>query len=449
MRFRVLATRSAGTGWGVIFVAAALAYAVPQAQRPDRAADHVVIIMLDGVRADALRLAHAPTIARLAERGTRYLQARTLYPSQTRVAFVSLPTGSYPSSHGIVGGDYFKDANWESISLGREAEPVSAQALSARPTMFEEAAAAGLTSLYAAMKGYELVGARGATWTINGHLTLDPVAHASRYATNINGSAALALWYKQLLSRDLLQQAIAVVRERRPNIVVLNLGSADYVAHALGPNAQAYRDTIELLDGLVGELLQVLDQLGIRDRTAVIVSADHGFSHGGTASAGAQPVAPAGVSALTALGIEHVVTNTGGTSMGLYIRDKRRVSEAAAALRSQPWTDAIYCEDPVAKCDRTLRSLRAYFPGRSPDLMVDLDDEVTVNRPVTGNHGSLRDTDMQIPLILSGAGIARGVVAGKAELVDVAPTVARLLGLGSTILKPDGRVLREALADTR
>jgi hypothetical protein len=81
--------------------------------------------------------------------------------------------------------------------------------------------------------------------------------------------------------------------------------------------------------------------------------------------------------------------------------------------------------------------------------MVDLDDEVTVNRPVTGNHGSLRDIDMQIPLVLSGAGIARGVVAGKAELVDVAPTVARLLGLRANLLQADGRVLSEALENHR
>jgi arylsulfatase A-like enzyme len=233
-------------------------------------------------------------------------------------------------------------------------------------------------------------------------------------------------------------------------VIVLNLGSADYVAHAWGPNTPEYRQTIEFLDGLVGRFLQVLEEIGIRDRTAIIVSADHGFTHGGSSLHDAVPTAPGyEVAALTALGIEHVVTNTGGTSMGLYVRDKRRVAEAAAALRQQPWTDAIYCEDAAARCDRSLQSLKAHFPGRSPDLMVDLDDEVTVNRPVTGNHGSLRDIDMQIPLILSGAGIARGVTAGKAELVDVAPTVARLLGLRATLLQPDGRVLTEALHDQR
>jgi arylsulfatase A-like enzyme len=52
---------------------------------------------------------------------------------------------------------------------------------------------------------------------------------------------------------------------------------------------------------------------------------------------------------------------------------------------------------------------------------------------------------MAIPLILSGAGVAAGKVAGEARLVDVAPTVMTLLGLSPGGLRPDGRVLEEAL----
>ena len=91
-------------------------------------------------------------------------------------------------------------------------------------------------------------------------------------------------------------------------------------------------------------------------------------------------------------GVEHHVTNTGGTSMGIYIRDKTRVNDAVVVLREQPWTESVYCEVSSARCDRTLSELHAYFPGRSPDLMVDLDDDATVNRAYAGNHGSLHET---------------------------------------------------------
>jgi hypothetical protein len=189
---------------------------------PGRLADYVFVVMLDGTRPDVLREANAPVIHRLGAEGVQYLQATTIYPSQTRVAFVSLPTGAYPEKHGIVGGDEIKDARWQTITMGND-DPVAAQALVACPTFFEEATAAGLTSLYAAMKGYELVGARGATWTINGKQTLNGVAYPTRYQSEVSGSADLAAGYKQLLSTELLDQALDVVRSRRPNLVVMRI----------------------------------------------------------------------------------------------------------------------------------------------------------------------------------------------------------------------------------
>ena len=411
-----------------------------------RPADHVIVVMLDGCRPDLLRRAKTPNLRALAAAGTTYLQAQTVYPSQTRVAFVSLPTGAYPGSHGIVGGNDVRDAEWKTVGMGDD-DPIAAQALVARPTVFEAATAAGLTSLYAAMKGYELVGARGATWTINGKKTLDPAAWKVRYEATAEGSADLAAGYKQLLSRQLLDQTLQIVREKRPNFVIVNLGAADYAAHSFGPESIRYLLTLEYLDGLVGDLLKALDDLGIRQRTAVIVSADHGFSDVDPTRLVA-PVADVGghrLEALAARGIEHYLTNTGGSSMGVYVRDKGRVADAVAALRAEPWCEAVYCQDAKAACERTLESLHAYFPGRSPDMMVDLDDDAALNFPQPGQHGSLRHDDMAIPLILSGAGVAAGKVAGEARLVDVAPTVMRLLGLPSEGLRPDGRVLDEAL----
>jgi hypothetical protein len=411
-----------------------------------RLADHVIVVMLDGCRPDILRRANAPVIHALAAAGTTYMRARTIYPSQTRVAFVSLPTGAYPGSHGIVGGNDVKDSSWQTVPMGDD-DPIAAQALVARPTFFDAATAAGLTSLYAAMKGYELVGAHGATWTINGKKTLNEAAYKARYEPTVEGSADLAAGYKQALSQELLVQTLDIVREKRPSLVVVNLGSADYAGHSFGPEGARYREAIEFLDRMVGDLLKALDEIGIRARTTVIVSADHGFSDVDPSRVVA-PVSDAGghrLAGLASRGIEHYLSNTGGASMGVYVRDKARIPEAVAALRTEPWCEAVYCEDPKAGCDLSLRSLHDYFPGRSPDVMVDLDDDVALNYPQAGQHGSLRHDDMAIPLILSGAGVAAGKVEGEARLVDVAPTVLRLLGLPPEGLRPDGRVLEEAL----
>lgn len=417
------------------------------AAAPRRPADHVIVVMLDGTRPDSLRRARAPVIHGLASAGTTFLQAETVYPSQTRVAFVTLPTGAYPGSHGIVGGNDIKDENWRTVPVGDE-DPLAAQELVARPTFFEDAAAAGLTSLYAGMKGYELVGARGATWTINGSKTLDRAAYATRYLPSWDGSADRAAELKRRLSRQLLDQALAIIRQHRPNLVVLNLGSADYAGHSFGPESPYYMRTIEYVDGLVGELVEAMRSLDLLQRTAIVISADHGFTQVDPSRVVAPVGAPGGprLEALAARGLEHHVSNTGGTSMGVYLRDKARLKEAVQALRAEPWCESVYCEEGTAGCDRSLSSLRAFFPGRSPDLMVDLDDDAALSHPNPGQHGSARHLDRRIPLILSGAGVAAGRVAGKASLADVAPTVLRLLGLRPALLRPDGRVLEEALA---
>jgi type I phosphodiesterase/nucleotide pyrophosphatase len=437
-------------GWrlGGVAVACLLAAGAAAAPAgPAGPAERVLIVMLDGTRPDALRRARVPVLQGLAAAGTEFLQAETVYPSQTRVAFVTLPTGAFPGSHGIVGGNDIKDPEWRTVAMGDD-DPLAAQALVARATFFEDAAAAGLTSLYAAMKGYELVGARGATWTINGKQTLETAAYATRYQPAVAGNAEAAAWQKELLSRQLLDQSLAVIREHRPHLVVINLGSADYAAHAFGPESPYYLRTLEYEDALVGELLEAYRSLGLLEKTAVVVSADHGFSQVNVSRVVA-PVSDAGghrLEALAALGLEHYVTNTGGASMGVYVRDKARVPQAVAALRREPWCEAVYCEDAGAGCDRSLSSLRAWYPGRSPDLMVDLDDDAALNFPNPGQHGSARPADRRIPLLLSGAGVARGRAAGKASLADVAPTVLRLLGVPAVKLRPDGRVLEEALS---
>jgi len=59
-------------------------------------------------------------------------------------------------------------------------------------------------------------------------------------------------------------------------------------------------------------------------------------------------------------------------------------------------------------------------------------------------HGQPSDFDTHVPLILLGQGVRAGTYPGRVGEVDLAPTLARLLGL--TPSEPvDGRVLVEAL----
>ncbi|MBI4728614.1 MAG: alkaline phosphatase family protein [Acidobacteria bacterium] len=70
-----------------------------------------------------------------------------------------------------------------------------------------------------------------------------------------------------------------------------------------------------------------------------------------------------------------------------------------------------------------------------------------------GEHGSLDVVQSRAPIVLSGAGVRRrGMVAGHARMIDVAPTLATLAGAepegGCLLAGQQGRVIDEALDGT-
>jgi predicted AlkP superfamily pyrophosphatase or phosphodiesterase len=59
-------------------------------------------------------------------------------------------------------------------------------------------------------------------------------------------------------------------------------------------------------------------------------------------------------------------------------------------------------------------------------------------------HGSPHDSDANVPIIFYGAGIQPGRNTRKALVVDIAPTLAEIIGVRPTE-RLDGRPLRDAI----
>jgi len=89
------------------------------------------------------------------------------------------------------------------------------------------------------------------------------------------------------------------------------------------------------------------------------------------------------------------------------------------------------------------------LPSGSPGAGVRRGDLMFTHKPywISGNaasHGTAHLYDRRVPLILYGTGIRPWQYAGAATPADIAPTLARLIGV--TLARPDGRVLTDALA---
>jgi arylsulfatase A-like enzyme len=227
------------------------------------------------------------------------------------------------------------------------------------------------------------------------------------------------------------------------------------------------------LDKTIGRLLNHLDDRGID--YLVVLSADHGgLDTPERADLQAYPGAvrvdqslspkelAKGVSAKTGL----IVTDTplifgeGGdyyVSRALSPANRARAIEALLALvRANPQVAAAFSSAELANTplpsgnpqDWNLkdRARASWDPVRSGDVVVMLARGITpIPEPMPGayiaTHGSPWDYDRRVPMLFWRKGISRFEQPQPVETVDIAPTLAAILGLAVPDGSFDGRCL--------
>ncbi len=226
--------------WCAILALAAGGAAV-RAQLADTVAPRVLIVSIDGLRGDLLLQADVPHLRRLMTQGAYTLRARTIDPSYTVPAHVSMLTGVVPETHGVTWNGHIEDA-YPQV-----------------PTLLELAHAAGRTTALVAGKTKLIVFTRPGTldWSYLGNedVQRDP---------------------------DIADRAVRFIRDHRPEVMFAHFGDVDTVGHSSGWGSAAQRRAIEGADHAVGRLLQELDASGLARSTVIIVTADHGgagFTH--------------------------------------------------------------------------------------------------------------------------------------------------------------------------
>ena len=212
--------------------------AAPPGPRPVEQVKRVLIISIDGLRPDLLLRARTPHLRELFENGTYTFWARTTAASITLPSHVSMLTGVVPEVHAIM---------WNAdLPL---AQPVYPSA----PTLFELAKKAGYTTALAAGKSkFTFIAKPG---------TIDWGYYPSTLTCE---------------NAEVMTAAVRILRERKPDVMVVHLPSVDNAGHAKGWGAPEMMSAIEQSDECVGELLRTLGELGLRDSAMVLVTADHG-----------------------------------------------------------------------------------------------------------------------------------------------------------------------------
>jgi predicted AlkP superfamily pyrophosphatase or phosphodiesterase len=90
--------------FGAILVIASLV--LPAAQRRPARADHLLLVGVDGLGSEGLRVARAPAIRALIDAGAHTLAARGVMPTVSSPNWASMISGAGPEQHGVTSNDW-------------------------------------------------------------------------------------------------------------------------------------------------------------------------------------------------------------------------------------------------------------------------------------------------------------------------------------------------------
>jgi predicted AlkP superfamily pyrophosphatase or phosphodiesterase len=249
----------------------------------------------------------------------------------------------------------------------------------------------------------------------------------------------------------------------RTDFLGVSFSTLDVVGHAYGPRSHEVQDVLVRLDATIGRLLEFLDKKVGAGKYVVALSADHGVAdvpeqvpNAGRVNA-ATVRATIEAAAKTALGGEgpFIAAASGGDIYfkpdvyGRLKKDPAALRQVIDAALKIPGVARVIQSDEIAPSaaraskDPIIRAAAlSYFPGRSGDLLI-VQKESWILSAAGTTHGTPYPYDRQVPVILYGARIKRGIRKEPAMPADIAPTLASLLDV--RLPAPDGHVLKAAL----
>lgn len=427
--------------------------------------DHVrvYVLVVDGLRPD--QVSRMPTVAQLAAEGTYLPESRAQMVAETTPNHISMLTGMRVDRHGMPGN----------AVPGLEDRVSDDRRYLQADTLFTLAArqAPELVTAAATSKDY-IVETSKADRTGDGAedatATNDPLL-------SIPGSDAAP-------DTEVGASALRFSRELDPDFLFVNLGDVDRVGHIdltggvldrVAPDGTQPALQLAALtnaDLQIRLLVEELRRSGRWEHTVLIVTADHSMDWSFLDRQ--LDLAPAFDADELLAGEVVTAVNGGACLYALRAPDEPRAGERLRrmreiALATDGVRQALYIR-PNPDDGGDAHTVARHHPDwgltgdRTGDLIVTVEPGYRighggpVSNPIPGNHG--HEATLPIPMVVAGGwdGIVRDTVvpdgptgptdrpADQGENIDIAPTVAWLLGLHPPPGGFDGRVLTEAFS---
>ena len=431
----------------------------------------VIMVAMDGLRPDMVDAAATPNLFALSANGTRFANARSVFPSETRVATPSLITGCRPGGHGMVANTLF-DASVAPDRLLRTklVEDVLAMAQGGesplqRPSLAERMAPAGLrfalvsAGTAGAARLLHPAAERLGSFRWNVEDTEGATAADVREALGATPEHAVPnIPRVEFAGRVLLEH---VLPKHRPDVALLWLSEPDISFHWGGLRAEHTQRALAAADAVLGRIVAWRDAQPDAAEIAIIVLSDHGHVTGRGKRCLRTELNKAGFRAGTGMAPDVDVVVAPAAAPGLWLRDAALAPQIADFLATQDWAGPLLARDPsilpvgrafplatLGSAHARSADLVATFAGSEAADEWGLPGFAPFDAPDVpeggGMHGGLHRAELATVLVMQGGPFRRGAVAQEAaDLTDIVPTVIHALGLPTEGM--EGRPLRGAL----
>lgn len=421
-------------------------------------AKHVILVSIDGFRPEMYTAPGwpAPNLQWLAAHGTAAGHLKSVFPAYTYPSHTAMVTGALPARSGI----YFNQPRGSKGEWNWFADSIRV------PTLWKVLKARGLAT---AAVEWPLSVSKDITYTVPEIWAVgkedDRITEARKYATpglieEIERNATGLLDSTNLsdncfcLDENAGRMAAYIFGRYKPAFLAVHLAEVDGMSHGYGKNHDSVRLALEVADHAIGDILQAIENSGLKDSTAVIVVGDHGFCDIHTAfrpnmlirSLPVRFTASGGSCFLYRRGAglsDESLVKAVTDSLKLLPKDKRKLfrvierreldaigadSSALMALAAVP---GVVFSGGIAK---------ASVVNNGPGTLIQQNPLEGVFFPVSGGHHGYDPNipDMWTGFIAYGAGIVKHGHLEKLAEPDIAVLVARLLGV--EFETPDGKM---------
>jgi predicted AlkP superfamily pyrophosphatase or phosphodiesterase len=423
-------------------------------------APHVLMISIDSLRPDFYLEAEfpAPTLKALVSQGSFAQSVVPQFPTVTYPNHTSLVSGVPTGIHGILSNTVFDWTVGPTPKWYWWTQDIKV------PTLWGQAKTAGLTvgsvrwpvsvgapgdfmipemfSINAPIAGPDgkivTLDANGKAvpgWTLTvEHMTSQPLKQwMNTYPTQDVDNADKA----DVFVRD---ATVHILKTYNPNLMTVHLANVDHAQHASGPESDETKAALEVADSQVKDILAAVDL----SQTCVFIVGDHGFSKVSKSIAINKLFVDKGWITLEADGKAikswTVMAHSSGGQAAIYTKDDNLKKDIMDVLETNASGLYNIIDQAELKAFGAYPKAVAAIEGQ-PGYVVSsaISNTLVGKSSVAGQHGySPKHKELHTGFIAVGCGMAHKDL-GEVNILDIAPTVARTLGVA--LPKSSGKVL--------